>query len=500
MNNGAFAYPERGVTLCASQIGISLDFIEALLERMRELELNTLIWELKIKSPCWEPANTWHYYTQSQVTHVISRAQDYGIEVIPEVNAPGHMGIWLENYPQFALKRRDGSVDPEGRLDITNPEAIEFYLHIVDEYLRIFPSRWWHMGADEYMIHDSFTNYPQLAQCAQESFGAEASEYDVFNSFVNQVNRFVQSKGRKLRTWNDGIHETSVVSLDNDILVEYWLDEGLRVADFIQRGHEVINHSEVLYWSRSHPPYRVDAQALWESQWDARTFIGNQYASPSGNDQGGGQRGLRVSIWPDESFRATEHEVWEAIQDSLILVAQLGKYGTKRHSDWSAIRADYAPVPSIHDSSVSPGLYEIAELANVGSGPWRVCHTPDGYCTLEDTSSAQNLTLNTGQKHLGVVTEAGAVPSLEAPADMSARWPGGWDESEARNTQKWLISPTDSRSNQNSTQTDLLCRLQPALTGQTLAHGNGWVAQRPLDDLQGESTFTLRAISPEKVV
>lgn len=495
MNNGAFAYPERGVTLCASQIGISLDFIEALLERMHELELNTLIWELKIKSPCWEPANTWHYYTQPQVTHVISTAQDYGIEVIPEVNAPGHMGIWLENYPQFALKRRDGSVDPEGRLDITNPEAIEFYLHIVDEYLRIFPSRWWHMGADEYMIHDSFTNYPQLAQYAQESLGAEANEYDVFNSFVNQVNRFVQSKGCKLRTWNDGIHETSVVNLDKDILVEYWKDEGLRVADFIQRGHEVINHSEVLYWSRSHPPYRVDAQALWESQWDARTFIGNQYASPSVNDEGGRQRGLRVSIWPDESFRATEHEVWEAIQDSLILVAELGKYGVKRNHDWRTVGMSSLSVSTIADSAVSPGLYEIPELNVVGKGPWRVQCTPDGYRILEDTACGKNLTLKDGQKHLGVVTQAGARPSLEIPADMSASWPDGWEDAESRNTQKWIISSAVRKDNSIPSQTHEVFSIKPALTGQILTHSDEGLAQWPFDSLQGDSVFTFRKVS-----
>ncbi|MCV0022339.1 family 20 glycosylhydrolase, partial [Mobiluncus curtisii] len=116
----------------------------------------------------------------------------------------------------------DGSVDPEGRLDITNPQAIEFYLQIVAEYLRIFPSRWWHMGADEYMIHDSFTNYPYLAEYAHQNFGPDAGEYDVFNSFVNQVNQFVKGQGRSLRTWNDGVHETSVVHLDTDILIEYW--------------------------------------------------------------------------------------------------------------------------------------------------------------------------------------------------------------------------------------------------------------------------------------
>lgn len=490
-----FAFPERGVTLCASQVGISIEFIEALLERMHELELNTLIWELKLKSPRWERANTWHYYTSSQVSQILALAQRLGIEVIPEVNAPGHMGIWLENYPQYALRRPDGSVDPEGRLDITNPQAIEFYLQIVAEYLRIFPSRWWHMGADEYMIHDSFANYPYLAEYAHQNFGPDASEYDVFNSFVNQVNQFVKGQGRRLRTWNDGIHETSVVHLDTDIMIEYWKDEGLRIADFRQRGHEVINNSEVLYWSRSHPPYRVDAPALWESNWDARTFIGNQYLSDSPRDGAGGQRGLRVSIWPDESYRQTEHEVWEAIQDSLMLVAQLGKYGTKRNHDWRAVRMSYPPVPTIAGSTVSPGLYEIPGLDAVGKGPWRVQHTPDGYCTLADTACGKNLTLKDGQKHLGVVTQAGARPSLEPPADMSVSWPAGWDEAESRNTQKWIISAAVFTDNPNPSQTDEVFCIKPALTGQILTHTCEGAAQWPFDSLQGEGTFTFRKVT-----
>ncbi|MDY6076899.1 family 20 glycosylhydrolase [Mobiluncus sp.] len=495
MNNGVFAFPERGVTLCASQIGISLDFIEALLERMHQLELNTLIWELKIKSPCWELANTWHYYTASQVSQVLALAQRLGIEVVPEVNAPGHMGIWLENYPQYALKRLDGSVDPEGRLDITNPQAIDFYLQIVDEYLRIFPSRWWHMGADEYMIHDSFANYPYLAEYAHRTFCTSASEYDVFNSFVNEVNQFVKGRGRRLRIWNDGIHETSVVHLDNDILIEYWKDEGLRITDFIQRGHDVINNSEVLYWSRSHPPYRVDAPALWESNWDARTFIGNQYLSDVLHGGDRKQRGLRVSIWPDESFRATEHEVWEAIQDSLILVAELGKYGVKRNHDWRTVGMSSLSVPTIADSAVSPGLYEIPELNVVGKGPWRVQCTPDGYRTLEDTSCGKNLTLKYGQKHLGVVTQAGARPSLELPADMSASWPDGWENAESRNTQKWIISSAVLKDNSIPSQTHEVFSIKPALTGQILTHSDEGLAQWPFDSLQGDSAFTFRKVS-----
>lgn len=495
MSESVYYFAERGVTLCASQVGMSLDFTRRLLERMHELELNTLVWEMKVKSSRWEHSNNWHYYTVEEVEGILALAQSYGIEVIPEVNAPGHMGIWLENNPEYALKRQDGTIDPAGRLDITNPEAIRFYLEIVEEYLKLFPGTWWHMGADEYMEGDSFHNYPQILAYARETLGPEACEYDLFNSFVNQVNAFVKSRGRVLRTWNDGLHETKVVPVDADIVVEYWKDAGLRARDLIERGHILVNVSEDLYWSRSYPTYQVDAAELWSSDWDANTFIGGQIL-PDKYTQQGKHRGLRLSIWPDFSFRETEKEVWDTIQDSLILVSEIGKYGEKRQRDWDTVKAAAPPFTPWNDDLIPAGIYEIPQLDVVAQGPWLVSPTPDSYRVLTDQDSGKNLALITGQEHLGVVTQAGAQPELCDPADMSPLWPDGKEGSKARNTQKWLVTPAGNSEETGKPEgktIELKAHIAPALTGQVLTHGAGVVAQYPPDMVVESATeFTFR--------
>lgn len=467
-----------GVTLCAGQIGVSLDFLRLLLARMGELGLTELVWEFKLRLSTHPETTTWHYYTPEEVREVLELARGCGVEVVPLVNAPGHMGIWLESHPEFALRRADGTIDPEGRLDITNPQAVAYYLSIVEEYLEVIPGTWWHMGADEYMLHDSFENYPQVMAAAQSRFGSTASEYDLFNDFVNQVNDFVRSGGRRLRVWNDGIHETSQASLESDIVVEYWKDEGLRIRDFVAHGHEIVNVSEDLYWSRSHEPYRVDSKALWDCAWTARSFIGGQILPESTSGKTDSLLGLRVSIWPDEAFRQTENEVWEAIQDSLVLVAVLSR-GKKSHGDrafgaargsWDAVIDTFPPVKPLPEPQLPEGVYQVSDLNAVAPGPWRVTWTPDHYVTLTDESSGKNLALLHGAKHLGVVTEVGAGVELAEPADMGASWPDGWDEAEARNTQKWVMRPVEFADDNNLVFhfAHATFTLSPALTGMVL--------------------------------
>ena len=176
-------------------------------------------------------------------------------------------------------------------------------------------------------------------------------------------------------------------------------------------------------------------------------------------------------------------------------MAELGKYGVKRNHDWRTVGMSSLSVPTIADSAVSPGLYEIPELNVVGKGPWRVQCTPDGYRTLEDTACGKNLTLRYGQKHLGVVTQAGARPSLELPADMSASLPDGWEDAESRNTQKWIISSAVLKNSSITSQTHEVFSIKPALTGQILTHSDEGLAQWPFDSLRGDSAFTFRKVS-----
>lgn len=300
-------YAERGVTACACQINIQGDWINRLLTDMADLKLNHLLLEMKLKSDRHPEANTWSYYTRADVSRLVSRARDLGIDVIPEINSPGHMGIWLENLPEYQLVDRDGRRHPE-MLDLSNPRAVQYYLDLVDEYDGVFTTRYWHMGADEYMIGTSPANFPALARWAEQTYGAGATVNDAFIAFVNQVNAHVKARGKSLRMWNDGVVPTNVVSLDRDITVEFWYASGVRADVLAERGYRVMNASDALYWSRSATFYKMDSERLWNSDWDVGRFPG------AGIDPGNPMvTGAKLSIWPDDSVYQTENEVEEEV-------------------------------------------------------------------------------------------------------------------------------------------------------------------------------------------
>lgn len=222
-------YPERGVTLSASTVAYSQEWMHALLEQMAALKLNTLLWEVKISGDDAFPFTEPPYVTPDEARAIVDYADDLGITVVPEVNSPGHMRTWLTHFPQFAITDSTGERDLE-RLDVSNPDARAWYFELVSRYLGIFHANEWHMGADEFenkLDNRTYDDYPMLVDKARELYGGDAKPWDPITAFINETNAFVKSRGARLRIWNDGQRSGGVVPLDTDVTVEYWLDKGI---------------------------------------------------------------------------------------------------------------------------------------------------------------------------------------------------------------------------------------------------------------------------------
>lgn len=465
-------YRERGATLCACQINMSTDWIDRFLEQMADLRLNYLLLEMKLKSSSYPKTATWSYYTPEDVAAFVKKAKHYGIDVIPEINSPGHMNIWLEHYPEYQLVRNDGTRKAD-QLDITNPEAVAFYKKIIDEYDDAFDTNYWHMGADEYMIGDSYTNFPQIERFAKATYGQAANANDAFTGFINDINRYVRAKGKTLRIWNDGVADTDAVRLDRNIVVEYWYAHGRQPQQLMNDGYELMNASQRLYWSRSaKSAYTVNPKNLYENGWNVGTFDGNRQIDPDYSML----RGAKVSIWPDRSDLQTEQEVWDEIQDGLRFIAQMTWSASRPWSNWAGMKqtidAIGAPISlrSLNLTPLAEGTYQIPELSSIHDGNWQLNYTPDHYYQLKAVEKNKCLALNAGigadqgliTKHLNVVTQAGARPTLVDCVDMSGTYKDVAG-SPARNERKWQIRKAS----------DGKYTIAPALTQQRLAVASG---------------------------
>jgi hexosaminidase len=185
------SYRERGVALCACYTYYSDAWMDRLIKDMAYLKLNYLHLEIKVRSTRFPEINSFSYYTPAEIRHIVALAAKYHITVVPEINSPGHIDPYIANYPDLQLVDKNGAADAT-RLDVTKPEAFSFYTGLIDEYLKLFPGQYWHMGADEYMLGSAYANYPQLQAYAQAKYGPDAVPQDAYVDFINRVDAYVQ--------------------------------------------------------------------------------------------------------------------------------------------------------------------------------------------------------------------------------------------------------------------------------------------------------------------
>lgn len=474
-------YKERGVTLCAGVINISTDFIDRLLTDMADLKLNHLLLELKLETD--DPRhNFWSFHTVKNVSRLVARATELGIDVVPEINSPGHMGVWLRHRPDMRLVNNDGEARPN-QLDISHPDAFALYTSLIDQYTDVFTSPYWHMGADEYMIDTAFSNYDALTQWAQDTYGEGATIGDAFIGFINRVNEYVKTRvGKKLRIWNDGIVDTEVVTLDRDIVVEFWEEEGIPPEVLIERGYELMNANGLLYFSRSALFYKVDSEKLWNDDWNVGNFVGDAGALDPDHPH---IRGSKVSIWPDDSHFQTENEVEAEVFDSLRLVSQLTWTGshrdaTGRDMSWAGFKSGIDAVGRnplwlnvnrrpleagdytfalLGEPALQLGASDQAVVASATPTTWRLTPTSDHYYQVASVESGQCLAVVEGVRTQTLVLEIGARPSMVECVDMDDT---AHDTAPARNPQKWQVIPAENGF--------VLCN---ALTNQVLASIKG---------------------------
>ncbi len=321
------------------------------------------------------------------------------------------------------------------------------------------------MGADEYMIDTSFTNYDALSQWAEDTYGQSATIGDAFIAFINRVNEYVKTTlGKKLRIWSDGIADTSVITLERDIVVEFWEAEGIAPEVLIDRGYELLNANGLLYFSRSAMFFKADSEKLWNDKWNVGNFVGESGALDPDHE---GIRGAKVSIWPDDSHFQTENEVEAEVFDSLRLVSQLTWTGNHRDAtgedmSWTTFKARIDAIGrnplwlDVNRQPLGSGTYTLAlngdstaQLAAMTDGIvlsgrrtiWQLTPTEDHYYQLASPETGHCLAVVEGFRSQTLVTEIGARPSMVECVDVNST---DHDTAVDRNPQKWQIIPAEN--------------------------------------------------------
>ena len=183
------------------------------------------------------------WYTQEQIKEIIAYAAAKGIEIIPEIDLPGHMLAALAAYPELGCT--GGPYDVWGRWGIAddvlcagNEKTMLFLEDVLAEVAALFPSEYIHIGGDE-CPKVRWEKCPKCQAKIRELGLKDTEEFKAehyLQSYVmNRMTDFLEKQGKKIIGW-DEILEGEVA--DNAIVMSWrGTAGGIKAA---QMGHDAI--------------------------------------------------------------------------------------------------------------------------------------------------------------------------------------------------------------------------------------------------------------------
>ena len=215
-----------------------------------------------------EKATVGGYYTQQDMKEIIAYAAERQIEIIPEIDIPGHSNAAIASYPELACPVVDKyfSVLPGMGADhsaivlCAGKESVyTFYQHVIDEVAELFPGSYIHLGGDEAQKH--YWKQCPLCQQRMQQEGL-ANEEDLQGYFMSRLSAYVQQKGKKVMGWD----ELTNTRLPQGAIIMGWRGYGQAAIKAAKAGHPfIMTPARALYLIRYQGP-----------QWfEPLTYFGN---------------------------------------------------------------------------------------------------------------------------------------------------------------------------------------------------------------------------------
>lgn len=160
------------------------------------------------------------YYTQNEVKEVVAYAASRFINVIPEIEMPGHASAAITAYPELScFPERDTFVDANtpwagsrkgkqvqqtwGVFDdvfVPSDNTFNFLQDVLDEVIALFPSKYIHIGGDE--SPKEYWKQSEFCQKLMKQLGLK-DEHELQSYFIQRIEKHVNTKGRSIIGWDE---------------------------------------------------------------------------------------------------------------------------------------------------------------------------------------------------------------------------------------------------------------------------------------------------------
>ena len=144
------------------------------------------------------------FYTQDDAREIVAYARDRFVNVVPEIEMPGHALAAIASYPELGVTGQPADVGTRWGIyaNILNADSstVRFMQDVLTEVMELFPSRFIHVGGDE-ADKALWKTSPRIQERIKE-LGVK-DEHELQSWFIQQMDAFLTAHNRRLIGWDE---------------------------------------------------------------------------------------------------------------------------------------------------------------------------------------------------------------------------------------------------------------------------------------------------------
>ncbi len=241
------------------------------------------------------------YYSREDMRKVVEYASQWGVEIVPEIDLPGHSEAALNAYPELGCFGTVPDVPAQGFTEnifcAGKDRTVEALTTIIDEICDIFHGQYIHLGGDE----APKANWEKCPDCQAriQQHGLKGT-HDLQLWLSAQLASHLEAKGRKAIFWGDAVYSNDGTPLPKNSVIQWWNYRGhgdLAVRNALERDMQVI-------LSPNYYCYINFPEEPWKGYGPERTFnLEKAYtANPADSVLARGDKrilGMTCALWTD---------------------------------------------------------------------------------------------------------------------------------------------------------------------------------------------------------
>lgn len=283
------------------------------------------------------------YYSKDDVRAIVSLAESFCIDVVPEIDMPGHCYAMLQALPQLRDAGENGTYSsiqsfPNNSLNPAVEGVYPIIETILGELVELFPSRYFHVGADE-VPHDAWATSAAANRMRAERGVAGAAPLQAV--FLQRLQAFLTSKGKVTGAWEEASHGGGIDKA-NCYLVG-WRDTASSQALAAEGYDVVVAPGQAYYLDMANSPDWHECGAAWAGWSSPETAYRFEPAAGWSAAERAQLLGVQACIW-------SEPMTDRAVFDRLVFprLSAIAETGWSRNRDFARFCALVGLMPNLY--------------------------------------------------------------------------------------------------------------------------------------------------------